>query len=1092
MYRVDNQAHASKVSSKLKHIMLCLLCISVFEKTHAAAPTHSIFDTTDRLIIKWKPAPNALHKSYSNAEGRITALNQRLGTHMISSRKIKNDLEVVQLPSRLSLTEANALSQALLDDINIEYAEPDRLLHAQLEPNDWAYVNYQWHYYDKNKELAAANLPGAWDITTGHENIVIAVLDSGILPHMDLAGRTLPGYDFINNTLVSNDGDGRDNDPTDPGDWITASESAGTDPHTGSFFRSCPIKNSSWHGTHVTGTIAAISNGASGTAGINWVSKVVPVRILGKCGGFLSDIIDAMRWAAGIPVLGAPTNANPAQIINMSLGGAFDCSTSPAYQSVINEITALGVSVVVAAGNSNQNAKNFSPAGCDNVITVAASNRLGGKAAYSNYGDTVEITAPGGYAPLDPNGILSTLDSGTTTAVNDNLLSFSQGTSMAAPHVAGVVSLMQSAYYDLTSSLLTPEQVVNKLTSSAREFPALTGSDCTHTLCGSGLLDATRAIQAVTTPPTANAGINRDVLRGHLVTLDASNSTDDGTITSYQWVQLSGSPVTLSNTDTQITTFTAPTSLGPLSFQLTVADDLGLTDSTSVTLEVIPDNTPPISESQTLSTNEDTPLDNSLLATDAENNPLVFQIVTPPTKGNVTITNTHSGAFIYTPNPNISGIDTFTFRSNDGEFSSNIATITVNIIQQNDPPSATHSTITTREDIQISGTFGATDIDSNVLEYIVVTQASKGYITLNNSYSGEYLYTPYADMHGTDSFTYKVSDGMSVSNEATITITINPENDPATANNFSFEVNEDVHFSGVLNATDPDNEIIFYSISQPPEKGHVTQLNNTTGEFNYVPYADLNGVDNFTYTVTDGKGQHSTATVSINIVSINDAPRITPLDPAEITIARGGTYSLELEITDPDTPSDSNSYTLSASDFSLGYIRFIDNTLFIQATTLGQEQLDINATDSTGLSDSISVTITVNDIQNTNNSQENIEDSLATELEPPPTTGSTNNDGGGGGQSNVILFIILFISLIKSLPSRVKKSILDRLLRLNLFFMLKPIPVHRFHQTPMQCILRLPVNQLFCARNICHSNSFHGPIRYGPKCRWFFSLQNLR
>ncbi len=1009
MYKVVDKTRADKVSSKLKCAMLCLLYISVLGEIHATPPTHSIFDTTDRLIIKWKPAPNALHKSYS-AEGRITALTQRLGMHVTSSRKIKNDLEVVQLPSRLSLEEANALSQTLLNDASIEYAEPDRLLHAQLEPNDWAYVNYQWHYYDKTKELAAANLPGAWDITTGNTNIVIAVLDSGILPHMDLAGRTLPGYDFINNTLVSNDGDGRDNDPTDPGDWITASESAGTDPHTGSFFRSCPVKNSSWHGTHVTGTIAAISNGAGGTAGINWVSKVVPIRILGKCGGFLSDIIDAMRWAAGIPVLGAPTNANPAQIINMSLGGAFDCSTSPTYQSVINEITALGVSIVVAAGNNNQDAANFSPAGCDNVITVAATNRLGGKAAYSNYGESVEIIAPGGYAPLDPNGILSTLDSGTTTAANDNLLSFSQGTSMAAPHVTGVVSLMQSAYYDLTSSLLTPEQVVNKLTGSAREFPTSTGSDCNDTLCGSGLLDATQAIQSVITPPTANAGMNRDVLRGYPITLDASNSTDDGTIISYQWSQLSGSPVTLSGTNSKIASFTAPTALGQLSFQLTVTDDLGLTSSTSITLEVIPDNTAPISENQTLSTNEDTPLESTLSAIDAENSPLTFQIVTLPTKGNVTITDSHSGAFIYTPNPNISGTDTFTFRSNDGEFTSNIATVTITVIQQNDPPSAIGDTITTQEDTQITGTFSAADVDSNILEYMVSTQANKGYITLNDNYSGEYIYTPYANMYGTDSFTYKVSDGVSVSNEATITIMITPENDPAIANNFSFEVNEDVLFSGILNATDPDNEVIFYSISRPPEKGDIIRINSTTGEFDYMPSADLNGEDSFTYTVTDGKGQYSTATVSINIINIHDAPRITPPNPAEVTVARGSTYSLELEIIDPDSTTQSEPYTLTAADFSLGHINFTDSTLFIQATTLGQEQLSITVTDSTGLSDSISMIVTVNDIQNTNNSQEKSEPPPTTEIKPP-STGSANN---GGGQSNAILLIILLTALTRS------------------------------------------------------------------------------
>src|SRR5262249_18704579 len=139
--------------------------------------------------------------------------------------------------------------------------------------------------------------------------------------HPDLAGRYVGGYDFITNAQVANDGqfttatNDRDPDPSDPGDWITAAESASD------FFAGCPIANSSWHGTHVAGTIGAASGNGTGVAGINWVSKILPARVLGKCGGYLSDIADAIQWSAGLSVPGVPNNPNPARVLNLSLGG---------------------------------------------------------------------------------------------------------------------------------------------------------------------------------------------------------------------------------------------------------------------------------------------------------------------------------------------------------------------------------------------------------------------------------------------------------------------------------------------------------------------------------------------------------------------------------------------------------------------------------------------------------------------------------------------------------------------------------------------------------------------------------------------------
>src|SRR5205823_4685517 len=201
--------------------------------------------------------------------------------------------------------------------------------HAMVVPNDTMY-GQQWHYFEARGGI---NLPPAWDVTTGSASLTVAVVDSGVVPHADLAGRLVPGYDFISDASMSNDGDGRDADARDPGDY------------------GCNGAASSWHGTHVAGTIGAASNNGAGVAGINWSSKILPVRVMGKCGGYTSDIVDGMRWAAGIAVIGVPANANPARVINLSLGSDGACSS--AFQSAVNDVIARGTVVVAAAGNSN-------------------------------------------------------------------------------------------------------------------------------------------------------------------------------------------------------------------------------------------------------------------------------------------------------------------------------------------------------------------------------------------------------------------------------------------------------------------------------------------------------------------------------------------------------------------------------------------------------------------------------------------------------------------------------------------------------------------------------------------------------------------
>lgn len=411
---------------------------------------------TDRVILRFRDA--AINEARGPQE--VQRLAGRLGESVKHLRSMSGRNHVLKLARLHTKAEAEALARRLSFDPAVEFAEPDLRMVPLMTPNDSSYAQ-QWDLYES---VGGINAPAAWDRTTGSSAITIAVLDTGLLPHAELSGRTVAGYDFITDLGMANDGDARDPDPSDPGDW------------------GCNGNNSSWHGTHVAGTIGAAANNANGIAGINWVSKIQSVRVLGRCGGYSSDIIDAMRWVAGIPVGGAPNNATPARVLNLSLGGSGACGAS--YQNAINDVVARGTVVVVAAGNSGVDASNTSPANCDGVIAVGATTRNGARASYSNFGSRVAISAPG-------SSILSTLNTGTTVPAADTYALYS-GTSMASPHVVGVVSLMLSM-----NPSLTPMQIKTMLQSSARAFPTGTGADCTTTVCGAGIVDAAAALAAV-------------------------------------------------------------------------------------------------------------------------------------------------------------------------------------------------------------------------------------------------------------------------------------------------------------------------------------------------------------------------------------------------------------------------------------------------------------------------------------------------------------------------------------------------------------------------------------------------------------------
>ena len=428
---------------------------------------------TNQLIIKYRE-DRLFSAAEAMADAQMARLSAQAGVALTYFRPMSGDAHVLQLPRRMPTAEVERIAAQLSALPEVAYAEPDYIMQPMLVPNDPQY-NSQWHYH----EPYGINLPQAWDITTGNSNVVVAVIDTGHRPHVDLASRIIGGYDFISNPLVANDGDGRDPDPQDPGDWITSAESSS------GYFAGCPVTNSTWHGTHVAGTIGAVTNNGQGVASVNWGAKLLSVRVLGKCGGATSDIADAMRWAAGLSVTGVPANPNPAKVLNLSLGG--NSSTCPTtFQSAINAVNAVGSIVVVAAGNSNTNASGATPANCNGVITVGATNRSGVRAWYSNYGSVVDVSAPGGESGT--NGVLSTANTGIQWPASDSY-AYKQGTSMAAPHVAGVVSLMLAINPTLN---FTQTETILKLT--AKPFgPSHTCSGTTT--CSAGIVNAHDALR---------------------------------------------------------------------------------------------------------------------------------------------------------------------------------------------------------------------------------------------------------------------------------------------------------------------------------------------------------------------------------------------------------------------------------------------------------------------------------------------------------------------------------------------------------------------------------------------------------------------
>lgn len=603
-----------------------------------------------RLIVKMRDS-NASDLAQPFATGHLQALSARAGMGMKAVRAMAGHATLMQLDAPVRLSEAKAIAARLASDPMVEYAEPDVMLKVQLAPVDPDYTPRQWNLFDPtamytgavtgtppppSKTAAAAgaaNLPPAWDIRTDASTVVVAIIDTGIVNHRDLnnmgltpfsdtyvpngaGGRFLLGYDFVSTNagapilpagFVENDADpGRDNDPSDPGDWIEAADKT-------NFPDLCDdgdpgLTPSSWHGSHSAGVVAASST-SSGTgidmAGIAWGARILPVRAMGKCGGSVSDISDAIWWAAGGMITGAPNNTNPAKVISIGAGTPAGTLCNATIQASINFAISQGAVVIAATGNSSA-FELSSPANCANVIAVTGNAINGenwgggniGPAGGAGPNPTISAASGGSPASLgalgpidDPawagfyvwstalHGLREPLSTnGATPPLTGPAILGRVGTSAAAAQVAGGVALMKAKRPTATAA-----QVTSALMTSARPHPDL--SSCAPGRvwagrCGIGLFDAARALQATDPPTVTTQPRSTTVSAGQPATFTVEATA----VVSYQWKR-GGAPIA-GATNAQYTLAQTAAGDNNVSFTVDLTNTFGTTTSSAAVLTV--------------------------------------------------------------------------------------------------------------------------------------------------------------------------------------------------------------------------------------------------------------------------------------------------------------------------------------------------------------------------------------------------------------------------------------------------------------------------------------------------------------------------
>jgi serine protease len=578
--------------------------------------------------IKFRARPQSIKYIQANtSDADVAGLAQRTRLPMLGSRQVTPSMHVVFLQKTLYGAEVNKALKALRADPAVQFAEIDQRRYAHALPDDPLFVptpgaTGQWYMQTPSatvvmpdgvtptQDLSATDAVSAWAITTGSSGTVIADVDTGVrFDHPDLlragfGGRLLPGYDFVDQDysrtspynalgtfLIANDGDGWDPDPSDPGDWVSSTDlkNAMFPPADCGDPTSHGPVNSSWHGMRVVGVLGALTNNGNGIAGMTWNPYILPVRALGKCGGYDSDIIAGIQWAAGMSVAGVPDNPYPADIINLSLGGSGSCGAD--YTDLFsgpNGLIAMGVLVVASAGN--EGGPVDAPGNCAGVLAVAGLRNVGTKVGYSSLGPEVGIAAPAGNCVATSGACYRSIDTtyntGTTVPATNSYtdqINVNLGTSFSAPIVSGIAALMRAV-----NANLTPPQLIARMKASATPFPpagsvpicnATTGTgECAcpndGTQCGAGMINALSAVNAALNPISAISATGNTEFDA-----SASVAACNLTIAGYSWTASGGITIQGSKTLPQVTVMSNGTAAGALT--LTVTDSAGHVDNTA-------------------------------------------------------------------------------------------------------------------------------------------------------------------------------------------------------------------------------------------------------------------------------------------------------------------------------------------------------------------------------------------------------------------------------------------------------------------------------------------------------------------------------
>jgi serine protease len=544
-----------------------------------------------RFLVKMRSPAGA------SAGPQLSGVATRAGLEVLETRQLVGGLHLLRVAAGEPALRTLARLRA---DPEVLYAELDQRRYPQASPDDPLFPG-QWYMQDT--QPAAVDAVDAWTLTTGSNGVVIAELDTGVrFDHPDLrsasANRLLPGYDMISSVQTGNTGKGRNADASDPGDWVTSADTKTA------LFANCTVGNSSWHGTRVAGILGAVTNNSAGIAGMTWSGWVLPVRVLGKCGGYDSDIIAGMAWAAGFPVQGVPNNPYPARIINMSLGAAGACPQS--YQDVIDQLTAAGVLVVVSAGN--EGGPVDAPANCAGVAGVGGLRQVGTKVGFSSLGPEIALSAPAGNCVNTGSGapclfpIETTTNTGTTVPATNTYTdqyNINVGTSFSAPIVAGIAGLMLAVNGNLNASQLierlqlgatapfpTPAALPVCHSPVSQQDLQVSECACTTAVCGAGMANAHGAVlQALR--PIAAVKLPVTVVPGLTVLLNGAGSAAacGANIVSYQWsiVAPANAPA-LQNASSALASIPAPVGSAVYQVMLTVTDNAGRVDSALVVI----------------------------------------------------------------------------------------------------------------------------------------------------------------------------------------------------------------------------------------------------------------------------------------------------------------------------------------------------------------------------------------------------------------------------------------------------------------------------------------------------------------------------